>query len=155
MAKNETYEDILTSSWDDIPVPQLLPGGSWELKALGATFKKAQSDDKSDQVNFTYEPTDPLSDVSDAALEELGADYDYANNKLFAQFFVANPSDWDRVRKHIIKHGVDLTGLTLEEGLKAVRGKRINGHVSTRQYVDKNEESVTVNQVKDFVAVTD
>lgn len=150
---SDNYEDILTTSWDEIPEPQNLPTGSWVLKGLGATFRRASEEGKSDQVSFLYEAVEPLDDVDADALEALGANYDYAANKLSAQFFVQGRADWDKVRKHLAKHGVDTEGLNIQESLKAFRGKRIAGYVGTRSYT-KDGEQVTINDIKKFVELS-
>ncbi len=68
------YEEILNKSWDEIPVSQVLPVGSYRLKSGGANIMEAKSDDKNDCVLFIYTPVEPLEDVDADAMAELGDD---------------------------------------------------------------------------------
>lgn len=149
-----SYEDILNRSVDELPEPKLLPAGSWVLKATGgARYVAARDENSKAQVRFFYEPVEPLSDVDDDQLEELGADYDYGNNILSFSVWIERETDWRKVVDHVKKHGVDTEGLTVKEAMAAVKSARIVGAVTQRQYLDKNtQEQRTVNDVNKFVA---
>ncbi len=76
------YEQILNRSWDEIPVSQVLPVGTYRLKSGGATYMEAKEAGKNDCVLFPYTPVEPQEDVDADALAELG-EYDITQNKVF------------------------------------------------------------------------
>lgn len=139
---NESYESILNSSWDDLPEPKELPVGNWLWKVNRAQYFEPK-EDKSGQVVFYLEPKEAQDDVDQDSLEELGDDYDFANNEVGYSFFVKTAKDWDKVKKFIALLGVDLDGLTIAEGLKAVKGANVFAEAFYRTYKDKTtQESV-------------
>lgn len=135
-----TYEDILNKSWDEIPEERLLPAGPWRLKCRGASHKPAKGDGNP-SIMFIYEALEPLEGVSDDELAELGPDYDYKSNRIFHRFWIEGNNDLRIVKRHVEKHGVDVTGMTGQEILKAVRGKSIVGIVGQRSFT-RNDGSV-------------
>lgn len=150
-----SYEDILNRSVEDLPEAKFLPSGSWVLKASnGAKFTPPKSEDDVPVVLFVYEPIEPMDDVDDDAIEELGEDYDLANNPLFFRIRIQRESDWKRVIDHVKLHGVDPEGLTVKEAMAAVKGARIIGAVTLRSYTDKATQTLkTVNDVAQFAEV--
>jgi hypothetical protein len=151
---SDNYEDILSQSWDNIPVPKALPVGSYLLKAGSASFQPAKDADKSPSVLFVHSPKEAMDDVDREALEGLGENYDIAGNRLFTRIFIETAADWDKVRNLVKKHGVDVAGKSIQDTLKAVRGREIIGYVDQNTYEDKTTgELRTGNNTKGFVAV--
>lgn len=147
------YADILNQSWDDIPEPKLLPVGSWKLRNRGATYQPAKKEGNSDQVVFVYTPIEPMEDVNVEDLQALGADYDVQSNRIFARFFVSDGNDWDRVRKHIAKHGVEVKG-KLADTLKSVKGRDVIAYLEQRSFTREGSSEVeTANEAKNFAPV--
>src|SRR5690606_4101030 len=127
----DDYDDILNRSWDDIPIPQVLPLGSYLLRNRNVTYKPA-TDTASARVLFFYNVREPMDDVDADALAELGEDYDLSTNQVVASFFVESARDWDTVRNHLALHGVDLSGKTIREAFKEVRGKEVVAYLDQR-----------------------
>lgn len=151
---SEDYKDILKKSWDEIPEAVALPVGSYLLKARNASFQPAKDADKSPMVMFVYAPKEAMDDVNSDALAALGENYDISDNRIFKTFFIETNADWDAVRKHIVKHGVDLSGKSLEEGLAAVKGSEVIAYLDQKTYTDKaTGELKTNNDPKEFVPV--
>lgn len=150
---DETYESILTKSWDDIPEPELLPVGSYLLRCRNATYRPAKGD-MSAQVLFVYNPKEAMDDVDQDELTDLG-EYDITQNRLFATFWVEDNVDWAKVRTHIQKHGVDPAGQSIGESLKAMTATEIISYVRTENYENKQGETVTKNTPTQFVSVDD
>lgn len=145
------YADILQQSWDNIPEAKALPIGTYLLKARNATFQPPKADDKKPVVLFVYQPKEAMDDVSTADLEALGDNYDISDNRVFVRFFIETNADWDRVRKHIVKHGVEVKGKSIEEGLKAVQGSEVLAYLDQSTFTDKNTGEVrTQNDAKEF-----
>ncbi len=150
------YESILDRSWDDLPTSKTLPVGFWRLRAENAVFMKSRDEDKSDAVLFVYSPKEPHDDVDEDALLELGPEYDYTQNRIFAKFWVETGKDWDQVRTHLIKHGCDLTGRNVRETLKEdFKGREINAYLDVKTYQDSVGEDVFDNDPKNFQATED
>ena len=150
------YTDILDRSWDDIPEPQLLPVGTWRLRSRNAVYKEAPSGDKDDYIMFVYSPTEPLDDVDVESLAELG-EYDYASNRLFVRFYVADMQDWNNVRKHMAKHtGADVSGeKTPRQSIKDFKGGEVNAYLGVRNYTDNAGEAREENVASQFRSVDD
>lgn len=148
----DSYKEITKRQWDEIPIPQVLPLGSYLLKLRGVSYRPARSDDSSPMVSFGYNVVEPMSDVEETELAKLGEDYDYAINKVYATFWVDDDGDWQKVRKHLVKHGIDTKGMTLQESFKAARGAVVVAYLEERTYTDNNNNEVTENTPTNFVA---
>lgn len=148
------YADILQQSWDNIPEAKALPVGTYLLKARNASFQPPKSEDKKPVVLFVYQPKEAMDDVQSTELESLGENYDIADNRVFTRFFIESNADWDKVRKHIVKHGVDLKGKSLEDGLKSVANTEILAYLDQSTFTDKQTGEVrTQNDAKEFAPV--
>lgn len=137
------YEKILETAWDDVPEVQLLPLGSWRLKCRGATLAKPKTAEQSPAVVFALEAVEPMEDVDDDALEALGDNYDPSGNRIFHRQWFGDTADRHAVRELLNKFGVDLSGLSISESLKAVKGKTIIGFVKTDTYKGKTSNVVS------------
>ena len=138
------YSAILKRSWAEIPKPKLLPEGSWRLKVRTASFKPPAEEGKNPHVMIVYEPKEPMQDVPEEALDDLGEEYPLHENRIFHRHWLETGADYDRLRELIIQHEVDL-GANLEESLKTLKGGEIVGFVKVRQFVGRNgpaEENV-------------
>lgn len=147
------YADILSQSWDEIPEAKTLPQGSYLLRARSASYQPAKDVDKSPAVLFVYSAKEAMEDVDADEIAKLGDNYDIGANKIFSRFFVADKSDWDNVRKHIAKHGVDLKGLTIEESLKAVKGREVIAFLGQRSFTTNAGEAKEENVPSNFTPV--
>lgn len=153
----DSYKDIAHRQWDEIPEPKLLPVGSYLLKALGGRLKDIETtDDEGDTqqatlVNFGYSVVEPMSDVNEVDLEKLGEDYDFSMNKVYATFWINDDGDWGKVKKHLAKHGVNVSGMDVSESLKAVRGAKIAAYLDERSYTNNAGDEVTENSPTNFV----
>lgn len=148
------YENILKESWDNIPVPVTLPVGTWRLKGQNATYMPAKSSDQNPICLFVYAPMEPLDDVDEDTLAELG-EYDFSSNRVFQRFWMETGRDWDDVRKHLHKHGIDTTGRTIEDSLKMFKGTEIFAWLDVRTYTDAAGEEKVDNSPSNFAAVDD
>ena len=146
------YSDILKKSWDELPEPQVLPTGSWRLRLSNATYQPAKSADKTDVVLFVYSPQEPMADVNESELAALGAEYDVQSNRIFSRFFVADNADWQRVRKHIIKHGIKAEG-KIEKSLKDLKGTDVVAFLTQRTFTTDAGDTVTTNEAQNFAPV--
>lgn len=148
------YADILKKSWDDIPKPMLLPNGSWRLRARNAKYVPAKAVDQNPYALFVYAPMEPLTDVDEDAVAELG-EYDPAQNRIFNRIWLETAADWDGLRNHIRKHGVDTSGRSPEETLAAIKGTEIIAFLDRETYTDGAGESKEQNVAKNFAPVDD
>ena len=133
---DDDYADILKRSWDDIPVPQLLTTGSWRMKVKNAKYMEPKAADQNPFVLFVYSPMEPLADVDEDAILEMG-DYDPSQNRVFFTIWLETASDWDTLRNHIRKHGIDTTGRSPEDTLKAIKGTEIIAYLDRETYTPK------------------
>ncbi len=148
------YEDILNRSWDEIPEPQVLPVGSYRLKSRGATFMEAK-ESTSDRVMFIYNAMEPLPDVDADALGALG-DYDISQNRLFFTIWIESYADWDGVRKHIAKHGLEIVpGETPKETFSRMKGSEVIAWLDQRSYENKAGDMVESNDPAQFAKIED
>lgn len=147
------YDDILNRQWGDIPEVSMLPSGSWVLKAKNATYK-APTENGNAKVLFFFIPKEPMDDVSEQALADLGADYDFASNQIVYTQWIEGPRDWAAVRDLLGKLDVDMEGLTIQQSLKAVKGHEVVAFVDERSYTNRSGQSVTENTAANFTALS-
>lgn len=152
MSEDQDYASILNTSWSEIPEVQLLPSGSWKMRCRGATHMPPKTADQSPQVAFVYEAIEPMEDVDDDALQALGSDYNYEDNRIFSRFWFKTGADKQNVRNHIAKHGIDPNDYSVSESLKAVKGRDVIAVVGTETYKSKSGEMITQNVIKAFSA---
>ncbi len=151
---DQNYADILNKSWDEIPEAKALPVGSYLLKGRNASYQPAKEAGKNPVVLFVYQAKEAMDDVNADELASLGENYSIEDNRIFHRFYIEGNPDWDNVRKHLVKHGVDLKGKTLEEGLKAFTGTEIIGYLDQNTFQSNATGAmVTQNVVKDFAVV--
>lgn len=149
---SENYEDILSMSWDQIPVVKLLPVGSYLLRSRSASFQPAKEAGKNASVMFVYTVKEPMDDVKTEELADLGEGYDLDANRIFKRFYIETAADWDQVRKHLVKHQVELTGSILET-LKTVKGHEVIGYLEQRSFVNAAGEAQQNNEAVTFAPV--
>lgn len=146
------YADITNLSWEEIQEPQPLPVDTYLLKARNAVFQPSKDADKSPVVMFVYVPKEAMDDVKTDELAALGADYDIAENKIFARFYIEDGSSWDQVRKHLLKHGVEVSGGILET-LARVKGTEVLAYLEQKSFVRKDGSQGTANNATEFAPV--
>lgn len=146
------YADILKRSWDDIPKPQLLPNGSWRMRAKNAKYVEAKATDQNPYALFVYAPLEPLADVDEDAIAELDG-YDASQNRVFSRIWLETAADWDALRTHIRKHGIDTGSRTPEETLKAVKGTEIIAFLDRETFTDGSGEVREQNTASKFAPV--
>lgn len=150
------YDDILNRTWDDIPEPQLLPNGGWMLSGANVALVKPKEDNQALKVLFSYKAKQPTN-VADDLLEELG-EYDFTINDLTFTIYVETAADWSKVKKHLAKHGVEVSGALFNEAgklafAKAFRGSEVIAEVGQRSYEDAAGETIWQNTLSKFQAV--
>jgi len=149
------YEDIANRSWDDIPEPHTLPIGTWRLKAANASYAKAKSGDQNDRIMFFYRAVEPLGDVAEEALDDLGDNFDVTGEKILFQVWMEGSRDWDTVRRHLRMHEIDPSGRKVAETLKAFGGQEVFAYLGERSYTTKGGENRTENTMTNFQPADD
>lgn len=144
------YADILTKSWDEIPEVKTLPNGSYLLRGRNASYQPAKNEDQSPAVLFVYTAKEAMDDVDAEDLEKLGDNYDLGANRVFQRFFVADGADWDNVRKHLSKHGIDAKGKSIQDSLKEFKGKEVVAYLSSRTFKTNAGEDKEENVASNF-----
>lgn len=152
MSEGSYQEEILDRSWDEIPVPKLLPVGSYLLKGRNASYVAGQGEN-SPKALFFYVPKEAMDDVDANALSELGDDYDFAANQIVYTVWLETPRNWDELRNHLAKHGIDTKGKSVKESLKAFKGTEVIAYLNTRNFQNRAGETVTENNPTAFVKV--
>lgn len=161
------FEGSLKRSMDTAKKPEIVPSGLWLLK--GATWKvetltstKENGNDgepmKSDVYTFIYDPYEPGEDVDPEAL----ATGLYKGKRLTAKKWVhinddRNNSDFYYLAQFIAKHGIDISGRTVEEALNGgFKGSFIYATVEPRSYENKNTgETILDNDLKNFSSASE
>ena len=143
------YSDILEKSWDEIPEPKLLPQGSYRLRLKSATSQTGKGKDGKPSVLFVYEAVEAMDDVDTAELAALGDKYDLSMNQLFYRVWLGSPNDAHRLRLLLIKHGIDVQGMSVADTLKAVVNSTVVAIVQQKQFQSAGE-LVTSNEPSSF-----
>lgn len=152
---SDNYEDILNQSWDNIPVPKLLPEGSWLLRGQNAKYQPSKGEDQAPTVMFVDVPKEPMNDVDAEELAKLGDNYDLANNKLFTRVFINDASDWNKARKILKAHGIETEGQSIQDSLKAYKGTESIAFLSQRTFTNKAGEEQQSNEASQFTNPAD
>jgi hypothetical protein len=149
------YEDILKRQYGNIQKTKCLPTGSWELTCRNASFSApAEGSGKNPSFLFAYAPQSAKDDVDEEALGSLGANYDVAENRVFYRIWYETGRDMEAFFAHVEKHGVDVTpDMTVEDAMKAVKGKKIVSYLGKRTYKNKAGDMVTDNDPESFTPV--
>ncbi len=150
----ENYEDIMEQSWDDIPTDKLIPIGSYRLKGTNMAFVKAKSADANDAFLFVYSVMEAEADVDPDELALLG-DYDLSAKKVFFRAWLESAADYDNVRKHLKKHGIDPGGRTVKESAEAFKGTEVIAYLEHRTFENNIGETVQENSPKQFAPTED
>jgi hypothetical protein len=138
------YNDLMKTAWKDIPVAQVLPNGTWKLRCKSASYKPAREEGKADTVLIVYEAIEPMEDVSEDALAELGADYDYTMKPIFHRVWIKESQDMDRFRTLLAKHAIDTNDYENGiEAMKALKGTEVKGYLTQSTYKDKTENTIS------------
>lgn len=147
------YADIVNKSWDAIPPVEILPVGSWLLRGQNATYQ-ASKGESSPSVLFVYKVKEPMEDVDSEKLAALGDNYDVESNKIFTRFWIGDNSDWDKVRKHLAKHGVDTAGKSISDSLKEFKGTEVVAYLDQRTYTNNAGETQEDNVASNFTPLS-
>lgn len=151
---SDSYEDILKRQYGQIQKIKVLPTGTWRLKTRNASFQKAAEEGKNPAFMFVYVPVSPADDVDEGQLAELGANYDVGENRIFYRVWYETGRDLNTFFEHVKKHGVEVTdGMSIEDALKAVKGKEIMAYLGTYSYKNRSGETVTDNDAESFAPV--
>lgn len=130
------YEKITETCWDDIQPPKLLPTGSWELKVLSMKEQPSKKEGGKTQVLVAVQPIEPMSDVPEDALAELGDDWTKEVENIFMRFWFESAADKQRVRQFLTVLGVELKGLSIADSFKAAKDATFIGYINTESYTD-------------------
>lgn len=148
------YNDLLNTAWDEIPEIKLLPTGSYLLKGKNASFQAPKQEGQNAKVLFFYIPVDAI-EVDAEALAELGDDYDISENQVVYTIWIENSGDWNKVREHLAKHGIEDGSQSIGDSLKkSFRGTQVVGHIDIDTYTPKGGGETRIqNKVDNFAAV--
>lgn len=152
------YDDILNRTWDDIPEPVLLPGGSWLVVGQTAGLVKPKDEGGKLKVLFNLKAKEPVQ-VAQEELDELG-DYDITINDLQYTVYIESAADWDKVRKFLEIFGVEMSGRIVGgDGkltfAKAFRGAEAVAEVGQRNYTNQDNEVIWQNSLSKFQKVAE
>jgi len=149
-----TYEDILKKAWGEVPKVKLLPVGSWELEGKNASWQEPKKETGNPYFMLVYVPVRALDDVNAEALAELGEGYEVKNNRIFHRVWIETSADLDAFRKHLTKHGLNVTDeQSIEETLAAFKGSRVIVYLDQREFANNAGELVKENVAKAFAPV--
>lgn len=150
----ENYTDIMKTQWNEIPEPKTLPVGSWLLGGRNASFVASKEEGQDSKFLFFYTPREPMDDVDEEQLAALGPEYDITENDVVYTIWVNRKRDFDKVRKHLAKHGIEVNPAeAIEDTLKLFRNTQIIAYLNQRSFTNKAGEVVTENQPTSFVPV--
>jgi hypothetical protein len=153
----ENFADILNQSWDDLPEPApYLPNGTWLLKGRNIAYFDADPDkeDSSARVVMFFEPVEPMDDVDQEKLDELGPNYDFANNDVVKQVYINRAKDWVDVRKILELAHVPTEGRTQADTFKDFRNAKVLAYLNVRTFKNKRTgETVMQNDPTNFAEV--
>jgi hypothetical protein len=146
------YDDIAKQNWSDIQPPTLLPLGSWELVCRAAKLVPPKSEEQKWQVLFMFQAVEPMEDVSDDALAQLGEGWEDRVENIAYRTFFSTASDKQKVKKLLVRLGVtNVDELNVETALKAAVNGRAIGYVQQEHFTTKGGEAGVKNAVSHFI----
>ena len=148
------YADIANLSWDNIQEPKLLPRGSYLLRLRNVSYQEPKDSGQNGVVMFVHVPKEPMNDVSDAELAELGEDYDISENKVFTRVYIEDGTSWRRVRDILANHGFEVSGGVIESLKAASKAKlEVIGFLDRQAFTRKDGSAGEANNITEFAKV--
>ncbi len=149
---NESYDDILDRSFNELQDDKLLPFGRWVLRLRNAHFMLPRGEARSAQVLFFYTPVEATEDVDADELEALGEDYDVTENQIVMTVWIEGNRSWKDLMRHLEKHaGVDWEAGSIREVIKkGVKGSEVTAEIGSRTYENNFGELVEENVASNF-----
>lgn len=145
-ATEDAIGGLLNKNWAAMPKKQLLPLGDWKYQHKGAGKFTPGKEGGSDRVTFVLVAKEPMENVDEDAIAELGDNYDYSLNTIFHTVFVGEAADWERVREVLEASGVELDG-SIADSLKAVKGKSVVAYTKVNTRTDNRTGADIVENV--------
>lgn len=146
------HNEIAKKSWGDIQPPALLPVGCWSLTCRAAKLMPPKKEGGKLQVLFMFEATEPMSDVSDEALAQLGDNWEERVENIAHRPWFESASDMQKVRKLLVKLGVtNVDELSIEQSLKAAVNGTVVGYVVQETFTGADGTPGTKNAVSHFM----
>ena len=148
------YADILNRSFEDLDKEKLLPVGGYLLKGKSASLFPPREEGQSARMVFFYTVKEPMDNVDETELAALGEGYDFGENEVSYQIWVEKGRDWAKVRKHLAKHGLDVSDkVTIADALKEFRGTEVAGEIDLDTYTTQAGDEETKNKIVAVSAV--
>lgn len=145
------YADIANLTWDALPEGKLLPIGSWRLKGKAMKLMEAKEEGKNPFILYIYKATEPMDDVDEASLAELGEDYDYGLKPVFVRQFIEDASSWKQVKDRLALHNVvPQEGESIPDTMKRFRGSEVIAYLDQREYTNNAGILVQENVASNF-----
>lgn len=154
------YADIAERSWEEIPEAKTLPDGQWRVVGGNVSLIKPREEGGSFKVLWNYKAAEPLANVDQEALDDLGTDYDITTNDLTFTQYIERAADWSKVKKHAELHGIelDLKSPIIVDGklsfAKSFRNSTVVATLGTRTY-EKDGETHFDNSMSKFLPVAE
>jgi len=146
----QSYEEMLNESMDDIQEPQLLPTGSYLMRIAGFNPRPGK-DGKKATILVIFSPVKAMEDVDDEALEELGADYDIGISRVSHTVWYGDASERASAKRTFRLFGINPEGKTLAEVKELAKDAMVVGNTVHETYTDKNSgELVTKSKIVGF-----
>lgn len=137
-SSDDSYDALLNRAWSEVAEPTILPGGNWRLTVRNASFVKPKegSENKTPQILFFLVPTEPVSDVDQDKLDELGENYDYTVCEFSHSIWLRDGGDWADAKDLFRKLGFD-EDVSIQESIKGAKERTVIGYLGSRNFQDK------------------
>lgn len=151
----ENFTDILSLTAEDVDEPSLYPSGPWLIKNRGYSTSDGEDRDGNPQliINFRYEGFQAGPEVDPDLVEQGG----FEGRTLWVRRYISKPAvkasrdgTLARFINFIAMHDVDVSGRTLDDMCKAVKGFSILADLGTRSYTNREGDTVTDNTATNF-----
>lgn len=155
--QDDSYEDIMAATAEDISEPELYPEGPWTIQNVGFSATDVEDDQRGEQklINLRYTGFEPGESVD----PELALKGGFEGRTLWVRRYISKPlargakdGTLARFVKFVRMHGVDTEGLNVDQMCKALKGAMARATIGTRTY-EKDGETIRDNTVSDFAAL--
>lgn len=160
----EDFEDIMDMGKSEVREPDLYPEGPWTIRNIGfsvsdTTDKRSGEEQKC--INLRYEGFEAGPEVEPELVEAGG----FEGKTLWVKRYITKSpvkagkdGSLARFLKFVELHGVatvDEDGLSIPLGvlLPALKGQMVSAQIGTREYTNKEDETVKDNTVSSIAAL--
>ncbi len=149
------YAALADVVYSELPDEKLLPDGTWLMAGRNAAYMPPKEESKA-RLTFFYNAKEPMDDVDEGELAELGDDYDYTENDATYVIFIEGAKTWKKkVYPFLALHGIvpEDENENIKDTLKRFKGAEVYATLGQREYEDRDGQTQKQQTMSHFAKV--